>query len=56
MWQQWVNAVIGLWLLISAFVPSLMNVGNIATCSGVILVLAVWGALAKKGPTVKKVE
>lgn len=47
MWQQWVNLIVGLWVIISAFAeftPEFM-VANL-TISGIIVAgLAVWGAL-----------
>jgi len=45
MWQQWVNVIAGAWLVISAFVPSLRSLGNIVITGGIVLILALWGAL-----------
>jgi len=48
MWQQWINVIAGAWLVISAFAGSLRSLGNILITGGVVLILALWGALAKK--------
>jgi len=46
--QQWINVVAGAWLVVSALVPSLRSLGNILITGGVVFILALWGALAKK--------
>jgi hypothetical protein len=47
MWQQWVNLVLGLWIIVSAYTG--MTAAGMATnltISGLaIAILAVWGAL-----------
>ena len=48
MWQQWVNFIVGIWIAISAFYAPLRSVANIATSGIIVLVLALWGALAAK--------
>jgi len=48
MWQHWVNVVAGAWLVVSSFVPSLRSFWNILITGGVVLIIALWGALTKK--------
>lgn len=47
MWQQWINFIVGLWIILSAylgFTPA--NMATNLTISGIIVaVLALWGAL-----------
>jgi FtsH-binding integral membrane protein len=47
MWQQWLNFIVGLWIIVSAFVgltPDAM-VTNLAVSGIAVAVLALWGAL-----------
>jgi len=48
MWQHWSNVVLGAWLVVSSFVPSLRSLSNILITGGVVFILALWGALTKK--------
>lgn len=48
MWQQWINALAGVWLIISSFVTSLRTPSNILITGIVVLILAVWGALSRR--------
>lgn len=46
MWQQWVNGVLGLWLILSAFIgftPSAMTT-NLVIVGIVVAILGFWGA------------
>ena len=48
MWQQWVNFVVALWVIVSAFLgfsASAMTT-NLVISGAIIAVLAVWGALS----------
>lgn len=47
MWQQWINGILGLWVLISPFVgltPEAMTT-NLVIVGIVIALLGFWGAL-----------
>ena len=47
MWQQWLNVVVGLWIILSAFLgftPDNMVV-NLVISGIVVAGLALWGAL-----------
>lgn len=50
MWQQWLNLIVGLWIILSSylnFTPSGM-VTNFTISGIVVAVLATWGALEHK--------
>jgi len=46
MWQNWINAILGLWIMLSSFIG--MSVGamttNLLIVGAVIAVLGFWGA------------
>jgi len=47
MWQQWINFIAGLWLIVSAFVGFSLDalVTNVIVTGIVVAVLGLWGAL-----------
>lgn len=47
MWQQWINLLAGLWLILSAylgFTPAMM-VTNLTVTGVIVAALGLWGAL-----------
>lgn len=46
MWQQWVNGILGLWLIVSAFINFAPQTAawNIGISGAIIAILAFWGA------------
>ena len=52
MWQAWVNAILGLWFIVAAFIIATSKTANITNnlIIGIILViLGVWAAIKYKG-------
>ncbi len=48
MWQQWVNGILGLWVIIIPFVGLGSNSKIVLIVTGVIIaILGFWGALQK---------
>ncbi len=46
MWQQWVNGVLGLWVIIMPFTG--VNTNTVVIVTGVVIaILGFWGALQK---------
>ncbi len=50
MWQQWVNAILGLWLILSAFLgfSASAQTTNLVIVGIIVAVLGFWGAGMKK--------
>ncbi len=44
MWQQWVNVIAGVWLVVSSFVPSLRSLTNILITGVIVFILAILGS------------
>lgn len=48
MWQQWVNGILGLWVIIIPFVGLGSNSKIVLIVTGVVIaILGFWGALQK---------
>jgi hypothetical protein len=52
-WQHWVNFIVGLWIILSAYIGmSAAGMVTNLTISGIIVaVLALWGALSNQNET-----
>ena len=50
MWQQWVNGILGLWVLISSFVGMSASgmTTNLVIVGIVVAILGFWGAASHK--------
>ena len=51
MWQSWINAIIGLWLIVASFTITGSRIGNLTNnliAGIVLLVLGLWAAVANK--------
>ena len=47
MWQDWLNAIIGVWLIIAGFIPGIVNsrsgnLWNALISGGLVLIFALW--------------
>ena len=52
-WQHWVNFVVGIWVIVSAYVVSSTGMVTNLVVSGIIIaVLALWGALSSQSSAV----
>ena len=52
MWQAWINAILGLWLIVASFTIAGSKAANLANglIAGIILlVLGLWAAVSYKG-------
>jgi hypothetical protein len=52
MWQAWINAILGLWFIVAAFIIAGSKTANLTTnlIAGIILViLGIWAAVRYKG-------
>lgn len=51
MWQQWVNVVLGLWVLLVPFLnlADQVEVWMLVLSGGLVALLGLWGALGKGG-------
>jgi hypothetical protein len=47
MWQSWVSAILGVWVIILSFIPGLRNLASLLIPGIVVLILGVWGGLSK---------
>ena len=46
MWQHYVNGLVGIWLIVSAYMFSVSSLQTDVVISGVvILILSIWGAV-----------
>jgi hypothetical protein len=47
MWQQWVNFIVGLWVIVSSYLSfsATTMLTNLTISGAVIAILALWGAL-----------
>ncbi len=43
MWRTWINAIIGVWIIIVSFVPGLRSFVPLLITGIVVLILGVWG-------------
>ena len=50
MWQQWINAILGVWIIITPFIglSEQALTTNLVIVGIVILILGWWGAMEKK--------
>lgn len=52
MWQNWVNGVLGLWVIVAQFIG--LDSGTMQTLmvitGAIVAILAFWNAAGKKGP------
>jgi len=46
-WQDWINGLLGIWLVISGFVPSLMTKWNLIIVGVLVAILGFWSANAE---------
>jgi hypothetical protein len=46
MWQNWINAILGLWIILSSFLGMSVNamMANLVIVGVVVAVLGFWGA------------
>ncbi len=53
MWQQWVNFLAGIWLIISPYVgfTSTSERTNMVVTGVIVAVLAIWGAMRAQRPS-----
>ncbi|MGQ9778179.1 MAG: SPW repeat domain-containing protein, partial [Thermodesulfobacteriota bacterium] len=52
MWQAWINAILGLWFIVAAFIIAASRAANITNnlITGIVLViLGIWAAVSYKG-------
>ena len=58
MWQNWINAVLGLWLILSGYVGlDAASMATNVTIVGIVLaVLAVWVAVGERSPSLIRAE
>lgn len=45
MWQNWVTGILGIWLIISSFIPALRCLPNLLVVGIVVAALGLWLAL-----------
>ena len=51
MWQAWINGIVGLWLIVAAFVIAGSKTGKLINCllTGIVLlILGLWAAVRHK--------
>jgi uncharacterized membrane protein len=52
MWQAWINAILGLWFIVAAFIiagSKTANITNGLITGIVLLILGIWAAVSYKG-------
>jgi VIT1/CCC1 family predicted Fe2+/Mn2+ transporter len=56
MWQQWVNAILGVWLIVLAFLgfTGATLMWSLAITGLVVAILGVWGALGDQSSTSRR--
>ncbi|HQU07910.1 MAG TPA: hypothetical protein PK539_02525 [Candidatus Paceibacterota bacterium] len=47
MWQDWVNGILGLWVIIMALTSYTTSTTVVVVTGGVIAIVGFWGALQK---------
>lgn len=52
MWQGWISLVLGAWLLLSAFIPSLQTTGNLVLVGILSMVFGFWTYRDWRGDTI----
>ncbi|RKY68011.1 MAG: hypothetical protein DRQ02_05580 [Candidatus Latescibacterota bacterium] len=48
MWKAWLNGIIGIWLIVSSFIPSCRATWNLLIFGIIITILSFWTAVGRK--------